>query len=177
MARDQWCRTPWCGAPIRHIDHVVAHGHGGLTELGNGAGLCERCNQVKEAAGWRSSMTSDELGRAVITTSTPAGLTYSSTAPAWNPALSTPEPRPPQREDPRPRRGRRLRSRQVPSLRVPSRRVPSRQTPSRQTHSRHRERRLSGKTRVPSVASRFFSPSSSHFSPFERMLIDWARPV
>ena len=187
VARDQWCRTPWCGAPIRHIDHVVAHGHGGLTELGNGAGLCERCNQVKEAAGWRSSMTSDELGRAVITTSTPAGLTYSSTAPAWNPALSTPEPRPPQREDPRPRRGRRLRSRQapslrvparqVPSLRVPSRRVPSRQTPSRQTHSRHRERRLSGKTRVPSVASRFFSPSSSHFSPFERMLIDWARPV
>lgn len=22
VARDQWCRTPWCGAPIRHTDHA-----------------------------------------------------------------------------------------------------------------------------------------------------------
>ena len=22
LARDQLCRTPWCGAPIRHADHV-----------------------------------------------------------------------------------------------------------------------------------------------------------
>ena len=42
VARDQWCRTPWCGAPIRHVDHAVAHGRGGLTELANAQGLCER---------------------------------------------------------------------------------------------------------------------------------------
>ena len=25
VARDQWCRTPWCDGPIRHADHVLAH--------------------------------------------------------------------------------------------------------------------------------------------------------
>ena len=23
IARDQTCRTPWCGAPIRHADHTI----------------------------------------------------------------------------------------------------------------------------------------------------------
>ena len=31
IARDQTCRTPWCDAPIRHIDHVVPHSQGGPT--------------------------------------------------------------------------------------------------------------------------------------------------
>ena len=30
--RDQVCRTPWCDAPIRHIDHVVPHVAGGPTD-------------------------------------------------------------------------------------------------------------------------------------------------
>jgi hypothetical protein len=28
VARDQWCRTPYCGAPIKHIDHAERHADG-----------------------------------------------------------------------------------------------------------------------------------------------------
>jgi hypothetical protein len=38
IARDQWCRTPWCGAPIRHGGHVIAAADGGVTSGINGAG-------------------------------------------------------------------------------------------------------------------------------------------
>ncbi|WP_265443965.1 HNH endonuclease [Flexivirga meconopsidis] len=47
-ARDQLCRTPFCGAPIRHTDHILRHVDGGVTSYDNGQGLCERCNYVKE---------------------------------------------------------------------------------------------------------------------------------
>uniref|UniRef100_UPI0030FC8DB2 HNH endonuclease n=1 Tax=Nocardioides salarius TaxID=374513 RepID=UPI0030FC8DB2 len=50
--RDQSCRTPWCDAPIRHRDHVVPDHAGGPTGAGNGQGLCEACNQAKEAPGF-----------------------------------------------------------------------------------------------------------------------------
>lgn len=46
--RDQQCRTPFCSAPIRQIDHIRAHADGGATTAGNGQGLCTACNQVKE---------------------------------------------------------------------------------------------------------------------------------
>ncbi|WP_460600591.1 HNH endonuclease [Flexivirga lutea] len=46
--RDQTCRTPFCSAPIRHIDHIKAHAEGGETSERNGEGFCERCNYVKE---------------------------------------------------------------------------------------------------------------------------------
>ena len=52
--RDQVCRTPWCGAPIRHIDHVTPHSEDGATSLNNGQGLCEACNHAKQAHGWES---------------------------------------------------------------------------------------------------------------------------
>ncbi len=97
VVRDQWCRTPWCGAPIRHIDHAVGHGRGGLTELANAQGLCERCNHAKEALSWTTQVTTDGLGRAVVTTTTSAGLSHSSAAPSWNPAVcaaSTVQPTP-----------------------------------------------------------------------------------
>lgn len=51
--RDRTCRTPYCAAPIRHADHVVAHEDGGVTSLDNGQGLCEACNHAKRAPGWR----------------------------------------------------------------------------------------------------------------------------
>ena len=57
--RDEVCRTPWCGAPIRHADHVVPVHAGGVTTATNGQGLCERCNQVKEAPGWHARPTDD----------------------------------------------------------------------------------------------------------------------
>ena len=49
LARDQRCRTPWCDAPIRHIDHTVPHSTGGATSPGNSTGLCARCNLAKTA--------------------------------------------------------------------------------------------------------------------------------
>jgi hypothetical protein len=76
FARDQSCRTPWCGAPIRHADHVRPHHAGGSTSAGNGQGLCERCNQNKEAPGWRQT-----VHEGAIVTVTPTGHHYSSTAP------------------------------------------------------------------------------------------------
>jgi hypothetical protein len=76
--RDQRCRTPWCGAPIRHIDHVVPVERGGLTSVENAAGLCEACNYAKQAPGWQSRITS--TGGVVITT--PTGHQYQHRPPA-----------------------------------------------------------------------------------------------
>ena len=56
--RDQTCRTPWCDAPIRHIDHVQPHAEGGPTSYTNGQGLCEACNHSKQAPGWIATPTS-----------------------------------------------------------------------------------------------------------------------
>ncbi len=47
-ARDDTCRTPYCDAPIRHLDHIIPWHHGGTTTQNNGAGLCEACNHTKE---------------------------------------------------------------------------------------------------------------------------------
>ena len=51
IARDQLCRTPWCDAPIRHIDHIEPHARGGATTIDNGQGLCAACNLSKQAPG------------------------------------------------------------------------------------------------------------------------------
>lgn len=56
-ARDQVCRMPWCGAPIRHYDHIRPFREGGLTSAENIQGLCVACNQAKEAPGWDSVVT------------------------------------------------------------------------------------------------------------------------
>ena len=50
--RDQVCRIPWCGAPIRNIDHIRPFHQGGPTAADNLQGLCEACNQAKEAPDW-----------------------------------------------------------------------------------------------------------------------------
>ena len=55
IVRDQVCRTPWCGAPIRHTDHARALADGGQTSFANGQGLCEACNYAKQADGWSVS--------------------------------------------------------------------------------------------------------------------------
>lgn len=87
--RDEVCRTPWCGAPIRHADHVVPVHAGGLTSAANGQGLCEQCNQVKEGPGWQARPSPDGM---VITT-TPSGERFASRPPPVVPpdrALSPP---------------------------------------------------------------------------------------
>ena len=62
IARDQTCRTPYCDAPLRQVDHVRPYADGGPTTAGNGQGLCTRCNQTKEAPGWRVELAVDDVG-------------------------------------------------------------------------------------------------------------------
>ena len=79
--RDQWCRTPWCEAPIRHADHVVPAADGGATSTANAQGKCEGCNYAKEAPGWFDAVLENDEGRSEIETITPTGHRYRSTPP------------------------------------------------------------------------------------------------
>jgi 5-methylcytosine-specific restriction endonuclease McrA len=98
VARDQWCRTPWCGAPIRHTDHAKRWAGGGETTPDNAQGLCERCNHAKEAVGWATASYADPLGQTVVVTRTPTGAIHRSVAP---PALPGWVGRPRELPDPR----------------------------------------------------------------------------
>lgn len=75
--RDQTCRTPWCDAPIRHTDHVRPAHADGPTAGANGQGLCEACNQAKEAPGWRARPGPGSA----VTTTTPTGHRYATRPP------------------------------------------------------------------------------------------------
>ncbi len=79
--RDRTCRTPWCDAPVRHVDHVRAHVDGGLTTADNAQGLCEACNHAKAAPGWVATTTPSDSAAHTVTLTTPTGATYDSTAP------------------------------------------------------------------------------------------------
>ncbi len=72
--RDQHCRMPWCGAPIRHADHIQPAHTGGPTTLTNAQGLCAHCNYLVSLYGWTTIATSG----GAITTTTPTGTTYDS---------------------------------------------------------------------------------------------------
>jgi len=76
-ARDQTCRTPFCGAPIRHADHALAVAKGGVTDLRNGNGRCARCNLTKDLAGWSTQVRGD----GAIVTTTPTGHRYTGRTP------------------------------------------------------------------------------------------------
>jgi Domain of unknown function (DUF222)/HNH endonuclease len=99
VARDQICRTPWCDAPIRHVDHVRPARDDGPTSDTNGQGLCEACNYAKEAPGWSAATVHDGPSPGVtpgssptpphtVRTTTPTGHTYDSTAPPVLPSRS-----------------------------------------------------------------------------------------
>jgi hypothetical protein len=79
--RDQRCRTPFCDAPIRHLDHARPSAAGGPTDAVNGLGLCERCNYVKEVAGWSVTPQVDGTSRHAAQFTTPTGIAYRSGAP------------------------------------------------------------------------------------------------
>ncbi|MDQ4501659.1 HNH endonuclease signature motif containing protein [Sinomonas sp. ASV322] len=79
--RDQVCRTPYCDAPIRHIDHVVPVAVGGETSAENGQGLCEACNYAKESPGWERAVVGvrdddRDVTHGDILTVTPTGHEY-----------------------------------------------------------------------------------------------------
>lgn len=80
--RDLTCRTAYCDAPIRHIDHIAPHAHGGRTTEVNGQGLCEQCNHAKQAPGWRSDAKHSAGERHWVLTTTPTGHQHRSTAPS-----------------------------------------------------------------------------------------------
>lgn len=76
--RDRSCRTAYCDAPVRHLDHSVKKAHGGPTDAAHGQGLCEACNYNKEAIGWSAQPRPGP--RHTIQTVTPTGHRYTSTA-------------------------------------------------------------------------------------------------
>jgi hypothetical protein len=94
--RDQHCRTPGCGAPIRQADHARSHSRGGDTSLSNGQGKCQACNLAKEAPGWRTESVDEADGRHRVVTTTPTGQQYTTGPPE--------RPGPPSRTSDRDRR-------------------------------------------------------------------------
>ncbi|HEY0950057.1 DUF222 domain-containing protein [Nocardioides sp.] len=77
--RDQWCRSPWCNAPIRHGDHVTDWIDTGITDAADAQGLCVSCNHAKQGIGWRARPSPGDTHTVEITT--PTGHTYTSHAP------------------------------------------------------------------------------------------------
>ena len=89
--RDQICATPYCGAPIRHIDHRIPWAEGGPTSLANAQGLCEACNYAKQAPGWTATPMPDRTVRTI----TPTGHhTRARTPGSTSPAHRRPRGRP-----------------------------------------------------------------------------------
>ena len=79
--RDQYCRTPYCDAPIRHTDLITPAHHGGPTSVANGQGYCETCNHTKQAPGWATRAVDNDDGVHEVETTTPTGHVYRSRAP------------------------------------------------------------------------------------------------
>ena len=71
ILRDDVCRTPYCDAQIKHLDHAVSVQSGGETSWANGSGLCARCNYTKENPGWSHQASPDRLE-----VTTPTGHRY-----------------------------------------------------------------------------------------------------
>ena len=79
--RDQFCRTSWCEAAIRHADHIEPAEHGGPTTITNCQGYCESCNHTKQAPGWTTRVIHNANGVHEVETMTPTGHRYRSRAP------------------------------------------------------------------------------------------------
>ncbi|MGV3564686.1 MAG: HNH endonuclease [Nocardioides sp.] len=88
VLRDRSCRTPHCDAPVRHRDHVRTWADGVPTTATNGQGLCEACNQTKEATGWSAQVTDTDPH--TVETTTPTGHRHRSRAPGLPPPRQQP---------------------------------------------------------------------------------------
>lgn len=75
--RDRTCRTPWCDAPVRHIDHVTEWRTSRRTSRRGGQGLCEACNYAKTAHRWEASAAPDSA----VTTTLPTGQQHTTRPP------------------------------------------------------------------------------------------------
>jgi hypothetical protein len=76
ILRDDLCRTPYCNAQIKHLDHATPHAAGGATSWANASGLCARCNYAKENPGWAHTADPSQLR-----VTTPTGHHYHHPAP------------------------------------------------------------------------------------------------
>jgi hypothetical protein len=88
IARDRTCSTPYCDAPIRHLDHLLPHARGGPTSAENGNGKCVACNQAKEGSDWRGEVVGDRPRELAI--STPTGHRHRSRPPGLPAPLDRP---------------------------------------------------------------------------------------
>jgi hypothetical protein len=78
IVADQHCRGIACASPIRDIDHVHEHGHGGRTSFANSQGLSKGCHRSREHPHMR--VTADPHSRQT-TWRTPTGLVHVSLPP------------------------------------------------------------------------------------------------
>ena len=78
QARDRCRRDPYCTAPIRHLDDIVRYAEA-ANPCGNGRGVCERGNYVREMPGWTIELIDDHPHTTITTT--PTGHSYLSRAP------------------------------------------------------------------------------------------------
>lgn len=93
VTRDRTCRHPGCdvSAGWADLDHVVAHGTGGVTDCSNLCCLCRRHHRLKtHADGWVHTMSDD----GVLTVVTPSGVTRVSRPPGWRVLTEPPGPPP-----------------------------------------------------------------------------------
>lgn len=102
--RDETCRTPWCNARIRHLDHVIPFASGGPTSYDNGQGLCARCNYLKEHGLWELSVQQHGTAKespTSISWHSPHGARGSSPTPhSESPLLPQSSSDPPRSQDP-----------------------------------------------------------------------------
>ena len=88
VLRDDQCRTPWCNAPIAHLDHTHPYALGGRTNAANATGLCARCNYTKELPGWTHHKKQPDP---TLSITTPTGHHYNSIPPPLLPQLRSSE--------------------------------------------------------------------------------------
>jgi hypothetical protein len=104
------CRTPYCDAPIRHVDHVTPAADDGPTNAANLQGLCEGCNYAKQAPGWHQSAAPPAdtgpvaSGAPDVHITTPTGHRYASRVPGLPGGPPTGHHGPPASTRPSPRK-------------------------------------------------------------------------
>jgi hypothetical protein len=146
ITTDRACRTPWCNAPIRHLDHPIPIANGGTTTAANSQGLCEACNYTKETPGWQTIPHSHR----VVETITPTRHRYRSRPPPVVGQVAPVEPGPRRKPGPLRRGWVSLQETSRHDVRRRARRArprrgAGRRRPDRATHVR-RSRVLGGRT-------------------------------
>ena len=81
-ARDERCRFPGCGMPVREsdLDHTLDAAYGGPTEDGNLSALCRRHHVLKHHSPWKVK----QLGGGLLEWTSPTGRVYFDQPPPRN---------------------------------------------------------------------------------------------